>query len=106
MGSYLGYFMDFINIARSLAALGLTLGILLGLTYLVKRFGLMQGIPINANAKRMSIKEQLWLDTGKTRLLIVNIDNQEKLLLVTNNGAKLLQDLETKTSNNGIENAL
>lgn len=84
--------MDFYYLLRAIAALFLTLGLLLGIAWLVKKYGLFDGQSIlhkNSN-KRLRINEQLWLDGGRSRLLIIEFDKSEHVILISPNGAQNL----------------
>lgn len=72
--------MDWI---RALAALVFTLGLLLGIAYLARRYGLMQGASPLMNKGRLKIMEQLWLDAGRTRAIILRCDQVDHLIVVT-----------------------
>lgn len=93
--------MALIEIARAIAALFLTLGLMFGLLYLARRFDLANRFKIAAigiqNKKRLKIIESLWLDTGKTRLVLFDIDGVEKLVLVSSQGASEIE-LGSKSS--------
>lgn len=91
--------MDWYYTLRAIAALLLTIGLLLGIAWLVKKYGLIDGQAFfNKNPnKRLKINEQLWLDTGRTRLLIVECDSNEHLILISPNGAQNL-GISTKNS--------
>jgi flagellar protein FliO/FliZ len=73
---------------RAVFALALTLGLLVGAAWLARRYGLMQGgVTAPGTHKRMAVVEQLWLDAGRSRLMIVRIDGHEHVMLVTPAGA-------------------
>jgi flagellar protein FliO/FliZ len=73
---------------RAVFALALTLGLLVGAAWLARRYGLLQGGPVNPKApRRLALVEQLWLDGGRSRLMIVRCDGAEHVLLVTPTGA-------------------
>lgn len=80
--------MSVIELLRSLGALAITLGLLLGLAWALKRYGLLGNFGQKpAGPSRLKIVENLWLDAGKTRMLIVSCDGKEKLILIGPNGA-------------------
>lgn len=72
---------------RALAALGLTLGLLVGIALLARRYGLMQGTAPMGNKGRLRIMEQIWLDAGRSRAMIVRCDGTEHLILISPTGA-------------------
>ncbi|MCU0883285.1 MAG: flagellar biosynthetic protein FliO [Hyphomonadaceae bacterium] len=78
----------FLDGLRAVFALALTLGLLVGAAWLARRYGLMQGgVTAPGTLKRMALVEQLWLDAGRSRLMIVRIDGKEHVMLVTPTGA-------------------
>lgn len=88
--------MSVIELLRSLGALAITLGLLLGLAWALKRYGLLGNFgQKTAGPSRLKIVENLWLDAGKTRMLIVSCDGAEKLILVGPNGANDLGPLNS-----------
>lgn len=81
--------MDLIDIARYFGALMLVLA-LLGLAALAaRRFG-MPGIVKGASTRRLSIAESL-LVGPRTKLLLVRRDGTEHLILMTPQGATLVE---------------
>ena len=68
---------------RAIGALGITLGLLMGVALLAKRYGLMQGVAPIGNKGRLRIIEQLWLDAGKTRAVILQCDGVDHLIIVS-----------------------
>lgn len=81
--------MDIPTLLRAMAALALTVGLMIGLAVLLRRFGVMQltGAPVPGSRRRLSVEEQLWIEPGRTRLMIVRCDGQEHLLLLGPQGA-------------------
>lgn len=80
--------MFWIDVLRALAALALTVGLMVGLAWLARRYGLMQGMPaIAGQARRLKLVERLWIDPGRTQLLLVACDGREHLILVAPGGA-------------------
>jgi flagellar protein FliO/FliZ len=86
--------MDFFDLVRATAALAVTLGLLLGAAWLARRYGLMQGQMPGLAKGRLKLVEQLWLDAGRTRAILIQCDDQEHLVLVSPTGASTLS---TKT---------
>jgi flagellar protein FliO/FliZ len=82
--------MNFFDLIRALAALSLTLGLLIGAAWLARRYGLMQGQLPSLAKGRLKIVEQIWLDAGRTRAILLRHDNTEHLLIVTPTGATAL----------------
>ena len=95
--------MDFADLARGIAALALTLG-LIGLAgVLARRYGpsalFRSGQP--KTERRMSVVETLMLDPAR-RLVLVRVDDREQLLLLGD--GRVLADLtatERPTSMSG-----
>jgi flagellar protein FliO/FliZ len=75
--------MDWI---RAVAALALTLGLLMGVAILARRYGLMQGVAPIGNKGRLRIIEQLWLDAGRTRAVILRCDGIDHLIVTSPTG--------------------
>lgn len=75
--------MDPLDLVRATAALALTLGLLLGLAWLARRYGLMQGAPPPTSRGRLKLVEQLWLDAGRSRVMIVRCDDTEHVVVVS-----------------------
>lgn len=80
----------FLDMVRALAALSVTLGLLLGAAWLARRYGLMQGQMPRLTKGRLKLVEQLWLDAGRTRAILIQCDDQEHLVLVSPTGASTL----------------
>lgn len=84
--------MPITEILRSLGALLFTLGLLLGIAWLARKYGLFQGSNFADKSKqRLKLIEHLWLDAGKTRIAIVSIDGEEEILIIGANGASQIQ---------------
>lgn len=79
--------MDWI---RAVAALALTLGLLMGVALVARRYGLMQGIAPIGNKGRLRIIEQLWLDAGRTRAVILRCDGVDHLLVTSPTGTRAI----------------
>lgn len=73
--------MDTTTYLRFVAALVLVLGMILGLLWLLRRFGLGGMVARAAGRRRLALVESLALD-GKRRLLLVRRDGREHLLLL------------------------
>lgn len=83
---------------RAVFALALTLGLLVGAAWLARRYGLFAGGPVRTGGpKRLALVEQLWLDAGRSRLMIVRCDSHEHVLLVTPTGAVPIAGVEAST---------
>jgi hypothetical protein len=87
--------MDLPTLMRALAALAITVGLMVGLAVLLRRFNLLQALPMGSApgaARRLSVQEQLWLEPGRTRILIVRCDGAEHLVLLGTHGASRIGD--------------
>jgi flagellar protein FliO/FliZ len=73
---------------RAVGALAITLGLLLGVALLARRYGLMQGVAPIGNKGRLKIIEQLWLDAGRSRAIILRCDGVDHLVVVTPSGTR------------------
>lgn len=82
--------MDPLDWIRALAALAITLGLLVGIAMLAKRYGLMQGVAPIGNKGRLRIIEQLWLDAGRTRAVILRCDGIDHLLVLSPTGTRAI----------------
>ena len=71
--------MDWIDWARSLAALIATLGLILAVAWGARRLGMLQAGP--NTPKRLKITESLMIDPRR-RLVIVRCDEREHVLLL------------------------
>ncbi|MFM1977441.1 MAG: hypothetical protein RL145_2287 [Pseudomonadota bacterium] len=80
----------FLDLLRATAALAFTLGLLLGAAWLARRYGLMQGQMPSLAKGRLKLVEQLWLDAGRTRAILIRCDDQEHLVLVSPTGASTI----------------
>ncbi len=83
--------MDSLQIIRAIAALFVTIGILMAIAWAIKRFGLLNGQMLNSQTKRIKINETLWLDGGKSRLMLIEFDETESLIMVGPNGTTLIE---------------
>jgi flagellar protein FliO/FliZ len=75
---------------RALAALAITLGLLVGIAMLARRYGLMQGVSSIGNKGRLRIIEQLWLDSGRTRAVILRCDGIDHLVILSPTGTRAI----------------
>lgn len=80
--------MDPVDWIRAIAALAITLGLLMGVALLAKRYGLMQGVAPIGNKGRLRIIEQLWLDAGRSRAVILRCDGIDHLIVVSPTGTR------------------
>jgi flagellar protein FliO/FliZ len=92
--------MDPLDWLRALAALAITLGLLMGLAMLAKRYGLMQGVAPIGNKGRLRMIEQLWLDAGRTRAVILRCDGVDHLLVISPTSTTALTTTQAITSSN------
>jgi flagellar protein FliO/FliZ len=82
--------MDLIDAVRAIAALAITLGLLIGIAMLAKRYGLMQGVAPIGNKGRLRIIEQLWLDAGRSRAVILRCDGVDHLIVMSPTGTRAI----------------
>jgi flagellar protein FliO/FliZ len=75
---------------RAVAALAITLGLLMGVALLARRYGLMQGVAPVGNKGRMRIVEQVWLDAGRSRAVILRCDGIDHLLVMSPAGTRAI----------------
>jgi len=85
--------MEFTTYIRFAVALLLVLGLIAGIAWLVKRFGLSgriaPGSGTPAKNRRLSVVEACPVD-AKRRLVLVRRDNTEHLILLTANGSGVI----------------
>lgn len=87
--------MDFVEIMRSIGALLITIGIMIGFALLAKKYGLLNGnLAIKNDNKRLKIIEQTLLDTKGSKLIIARCDNKDELILITQNGGSHIKTLD------------
>lgn len=82
-----------LDVWRSLFSLVLVLGAMLGVLYWLRRRGGIQSVA----ARRMRVIERLALDTRR-QVLLVEIDNRELVLGVTNDSITTLHELGEKAT--------
>jgi flagellar protein FliO/FliZ len=85
--------MNPVDWIRAVAALAITLGLLIGVALLAKRYGLMQGVAPIGNKGRLRIIEQLWLDAGRSRAVILRCDGVDHLIIVAPSGTTNIANL-------------
>jgi flagellar protein FliO/FliZ len=83
--------MDWLELVRAMGALAITLGLIASLAWVARRYGLLDGARTpSGTSRRLKVVEQLWLDPGKSRMLIVRCDDREHLVLVGPSGASTI----------------
>ncbi|HVZ99265.1 MAG TPA: flagellar biosynthetic protein FliO [Caulobacterales bacterium] len=85
--------MGWVDWARTAAALIATLALLGAVAYGARRFGMLQGGL--AGARRMKVSESLMLDPRR-RLIIVQVDGREHLLLLSPAGDRVVAQMDAK----------
>ena len=90
--------MNPVDWIRAFGALAITLGLLVGVALLARRFGLMQGVAPIGNKGRLRIIEQLWLDAGRSRALILRCDGVDHLLVVSAAGTRSIATTKAQTA--------
>ena len=74
--------MDFIEIVRAIAALGVTLGVIGVAAVAVRRFAPLALLRLKAPAeRRLKVVESLMLDPQR-RLVLIRCDGEERLILL------------------------
>ena len=98
--------MEMSDYLRTVSALVLVLGLIMGLLWLLRRIGVPGMVPTRQANRRLSVVESLALD-ARRRLVLVRRDGQEHLLLLghaadlvvetgIDNGAAATPDQEDK----------
>eukprot|EP01035_Chromulina_nebulosa_P059161 gene59160-81008_t len=75
--------MDFLEIIRMLAALLVTVGLILLASWAMRRFGpdAMSRLQVSRKERRLTLVETLVLDPAR-RLVLVRLDDEERLILL------------------------
>ncbi len=75
--------MDLLQILRATFALAIVIGLILGLTYVLRRYapGLMARLQSERGTRRMKVIETLVLDPAR-RLVLIRVDDEERLILL------------------------
>jgi len=81
--------MDLLDIARSLGALLLVLGLIGGAGLAARRFGL-PGLAKSSSTRRLKITESLMI-SPRQRLLLVRRDDVEHLVMIGPEGASVIE---------------
>lgn len=82
--------MDIVDFGRYAGALLVTLGLLLGLGWAMRRFNLLSNLRGEGGDRRVSIVETAALD-ARRRLALVRLDGREHLILLGVSGETLLE---------------
>jgi flagellar protein FliO/FliZ len=89
---------DYLNFAIALA---LVVALILGLSWLVKRFGLggplVRGMPVGSGGRRLAVVEVLTLD-ARRKMVLVKRDQQEHLLLLGANDDLVIESVAREAS--------
>ncbi|KAF0224956.1 MAG: flagellar protein [Rhodospirillaceae bacterium] len=87
--------MEMTDYLRSVAALVLVLGMILGVLWLLRRFGVPGMVPARTSVRRLALVETIALDSRR-RLVLVRRDGREHLLLLGAAGDLLVEgNIET-----------
>ena len=87
--------MEMTDYLRSVAALVLVLGMILGVLWLLRRFGVPGMVPPRNAVRRLTLVETIALDSRR-RLVLVRRDGREHLLLLGATGDLLVEgNIET-----------
>jgi flagellar protein FliO/FliZ len=75
--------MDWTQILKAVFALAIVLGLILGLSAILRRYGpqFLAQMQAQRGRKRLSVVETLVLDPAR-RLVLVRVDDEERLLLL------------------------
>jgi len=75
--------MDWMQTFKAVFALAIVLGLILGLSAILRRYGpqFMAQMQAQRGRKRLSVIETLVLDPAR-RLVLIRVDDQERLLLL------------------------
>ncbi|MBR9973171.1 flagellar biosynthetic protein FliO [Magnetospirillum sulfuroxidans] len=73
--------MDMANYIRTVAALVLVLGMIVGVLWLLRRFGVPGMVPRQPGNRRLGVIETIAVDSRR-RLVLVRRDGREHLLLL------------------------
>jgi flagellar protein FliO/FliZ len=95
--------MNPVDWIRAFAALAITLGLLVGVALLARRYGLMQGVAPIGNKGRLKIIEQLWLDAGRTRAVILRCDGVDHLIVVSPTATNAMGTTHAKAQSSNSE---
>lgn len=97
--------MEMTDYLRSVAALVLVLGMILGVLWLLRRFGVPGMVPPRNTVRRLALVETIALDSRR-RLVLVRRDGREHLLLLGSTGDLLVEgNIETAQDDlGGVEN--
>jgi flagellar protein FliO/FliZ len=98
--------MDLMDAIRAIAALAITLGLLVGIALLARRYGLMQGVSPIGNKGRLKIIEQLWLDAGRTRAVILRCDGVDHLLVLAPTAINTIGTTRANVDNSPLDESL
>jgi len=86
--------MNWIDWARTIAALVATLALIGAIAFGARRFGMLQ--PGGVAPRRMKVSESLMLDPRR-RLVLVSLDGREHLLLLSPSGDRVVTTQDGKT---------
>ena len=82
--------MDMANYIRTVAALVLVLGMIVGVLWLLRRFGVPGMVPRQPANRRLGVIETIAVDSRR-RLVLVRRDDREHLLLLGTAGDVLVE---------------
>jgi flagellar protein FliO/FliZ len=96
--------MEWTSYIRFIVALIFVLGLIGGLAWLARRYGLGGAIAAKSRAtsKRLGVQEALAID-GKNRLVLLRRDNTEHLVILSSEGVTLIESGIPAPPNSGGE---
>lgn len=91
--------MDFYSSFKIIIGLLITTSLMIGLAYLSKKLDLFKKKLIKQSDSRIKLIENHYLDNNR-RLVIINVDNKEHLILLSNNGDIVIEGFANNVKNN------
>lgn len=87
------------DIFKAIAALAFVIGLMGGLVFLLKKFGISNIPSVQSGEKRLKIVESLPLD-ARRRLVLIQRDDQQHLVILSVSGETIVEtNIESKPHN-------